>query len=242
NSVTPLGQFGGEPCIAYLLSRDSAIRIEESFGAVLAADIINTVPFFTFSFLGIVIFLFYFPLGGTVSFLLKAVIGLTVLVAAAFLAVWRYRATTLRLLEALGTRLAAGIDHMEVDGDSLKERGEGFYTVFEELLAERRTIGVALAVAHLSSLLSVAALYLLLLSLGVDAPTSALLFILPASMLAGYLPLPGGLGGIELVLAGLLNAVAGVALPVASAAALLYRLFTYWLGMMFLGGVAAWDL
>ncbi len=242
NSVTPLGQFGGEPFIAYLLSRDSDLRIEESFGAVLAADIVNTVPFFTFSFLGIVIFLLHFPQNGVVSFLLEAVLGLTVLVAAAFLSAWWFRDTTLSLLGWVGTRLASGLDHFDVDGDSLKERGEGFYTVFEELLAERRTVGVSLAVAHVSSLLGVAALSLLLLSLGAEAPLSALLFILPASMLAGYLPLPGGLGGIELALAGLLNTVAGVAWPVASAAALLYRIFTYWLGMMLLGGVATWDL
>lgn len=242
NSVTPLGQFGGEPFIAYLLSRDSTIPMEESFGAVLAADIVNTVPFFTFSFVGIVAFLFYFPLNGTVAVVLKAVIALTVLVAAGLFSVWRFQATILAWLERIGAWIADGVDHADIDGEHLKQRGEGFYDVFEELLAERRTVGLSLLVAHLSSLLGVAALYLLLLSLGIDAPVSALLFILPASMLAGYLPLPGGLGGIELAMAGLLNTVAGVALPVASAAALLYRIFTYWAGMMLLGGIAASDL
>ncbi|MDY6766328.1 MAG: flippase-like domain-containing protein [Candidatus Nanohaloarchaea archaeon] len=242
NSVTPLGQFGGEPFIAYLLSRDSDLPIEESFGAVLAADIVNTAPFFTFSFLGIFSFLFYFPLNGTVSTVLKAVTGLTLLVTIGLFTVWRYRPAVLGGLERIGAWVADGVDHSDIDGEQLKQRGEGFYTVFEELLGERRTLGLSLAVAHLSTVFGVAGLYLLLLSLGVDAPVSALLFILPASMLAGYLPLPGGLGGIELAMAGLLNTVASVPLPVASAAALLYRIATYWAGMMLLGGIAASDL
>ncbi|MDY6769730.1 MAG: lysylphosphatidylglycerol synthase domain-containing protein, partial [Candidatus Nanohaloarchaea archaeon] len=100
-------------------------------------------------------------------------------------------------------------------------------------------VAAALAVSHLAGFLWVGGMYLLLLSLGFTAPKSALLIALPASMIAGYLPLPGGLGGIEVAMAGLLHAVAGAATPVASAAALLYRIFTYWAGMMLLGGVAA---
>ncbi len=241
NAVTPLGQLGGEPFIAYILSRDSDIPIEEGFGAVLAADVINAVQFFSLSFLGIVIFLVYFPLDPLVATVLKLILGLVVIVAAAFILLWTRKRLTLHLLGRVGKRLRWVFDHLGIDRNGastrryLMEKGENFYAILEQVLQQERTVAVALVSSHVAGLAWVAGLYLILLSLGVDAPLSALLFVLPASMLAGYLPLPGGLGGIEVALTALLTGVAGVPLAAASAAALLFRVATYWTSLV-IGG------
>ncbi|MDY6773902.1 MAG: lysylphosphatidylglycerol synthase transmembrane domain-containing protein, partial [Candidatus Nanohaloarchaea archaeon] len=104
NYVTPLGQFGGEPFIAYIVSRDADIPIEESFGAVLSADMINSVQFFTLALLGILIFLVYFPLNPLVSTVLKLIIALVSLLIAGFLFVWNRKGQTLRLLAWSGRK------------------------------------------------------------------------------------------------------------------------------------------
>ncbi|MFB6077253.1 MAG: flippase-like domain-containing protein, partial [Candidatus Nanohaloarchaea archaeon] len=78
NAVTPLGQFGGEPFIAYVVSRDARVPYEESLGAATAADLANGVQFFSLSFLGILIFLIYFPLDPVVTTILRVAIGLLV--------------------------------------------------------------------------------------------------------------------------------------------------------------------
>ncbi len=247
NSITPLGQFGGEPFIAYIVSRDSGVAIEESFGAVLAADILNTVQFFSLSFIGILIFLIYFPLSPLVSFILKLIILLVLLLVGGFLFIWRKKETSLRIMGWMGTKLKWFMERFEFDGhervgrDYMVSKGRRFYSILEDLLNQKRTVAKALFVSHLAGLLGVIGIYGIIFSLGFDAPLSALLFVLPASMLAGYLPLPGGLGGIEVAMTGLLNAVAGVPLAVASAGALFTRLFTYWVALL-LGGYAASKL
>lgn len=246
NSVTPLGQAGGEPFMAYLVSRDSGIPIEESFGAVLAADLLNTVHFFTLSFVGILIFVVFFPLHPLMSLVLKILLGGVVVILAGLLVLARRRDLFLKLLGGIGGRLRWLLDRAGQDGDGvlgrigrdyLREKGRNFYGVVGQVLGRRRVMAKALLISHVAGLLGVAGLYLILFSLGVDHPFSVILFVLPAAFLAGYLPLPGGLGGIEVAMILLLTTIPpGMSDAVASAAALFFRLQTYWL-VLFIGGV-----
>ncbi|MDZ7730188.1 MAG: lysylphosphatidylglycerol synthase transmembrane domain-containing protein [Natrialbaceae archaeon] len=53
NYVTPMGQAGGEPFIAYILSQDTSASYEESLASVVTTDIIRLLPFFTFGGVGV---------------------------------------------------------------------------------------------------------------------------------------------------------------------------------------------
>jgi uncharacterized protein (TIRG00374 family) len=86
------------------------------------------------------------------------------------------------------------------------------------------------------------------LALDAAVPFGVVLFAVPASLLVDVRPLPGGLGGVEFVLAGMLAALAGLDLGVAAAVTLRYRLCSYWF-VVAVGDVAAlyssvpvWDL
>ncbi|MFB6190552.1 MAG: lysylphosphatidylglycerol synthase transmembrane domain-containing protein, partial [Candidatus Nanohaloarchaea archaeon] len=46
NSITPVGQFGGEPFMAYVVERNVDVSYEKAFSTVLSADIVNAVPWF----------------------------------------------------------------------------------------------------------------------------------------------------------------------------------------------------
>jgi len=63
-------------------------------------------------------------------------------------------------------------------------------------------------------------------------------FLVPASHLVAVLPLPGGLGGVELVLAGVLAVVLGIDVILAATVTLLYRLWAYWF-VLLAGAVAS---
>lgn len=250
NSVTPLGQFGGEPFIAYIVSRDADIPMEESLGAIVIADIINSIPFFTMSLVGIFVFLIFYPLDSLISLILKIVVSLAVVLLATVVLIGANQQRALRFLGAIGATVQRTAKFFDIPlwdpmngitRETMIEKGETFFEIIGTLLQKRRMLYKASIIAHVQALLGTVALYLFILSLdvalhpGVEVPFSALLFIMPASMLAGYLPLPGGLGGIEVAMVGLLVAITGLPAAPASAAVLMFRFFTYWAGLL-LGG------
>lgn len=81
-------------------------------------------------------------------------------------------------------------------------------------------------------------LYTGALALGVRVPLALVLFLVPVAGLATVVPLPGGLGGFEVALAGLLAALAAVDLTSAGAVVILYRLCSFWFFVL-VGGIAA---
>ncbi len=230
NTITPFGQFGGEPFIAYILSRGSDTPYEESLGAVLAADVVNAIPFFTLTLTGISVFLASQPLSPLVSTISKGVIAGFIGLFLAVFTMWRFEAHALRVFGYIGFRIDALVssDRFDFIGPQyLQEKGETLFGVFRQLLRNKPRVGVALATTHLAGLVDIAGVYLMLVALGATPPIAVLLFIVPTAMLASYLPLPGGMGGIEAAMTGLLVGVAGVPAPIALSAVLLNRTTRY---------------
>lgn len=233
NTVTPFGQIGGEPFIAYLLSRGTETPYEESIGAVMAADIVNAIPFFTLSITGIAIFLLTEPMIPVIETILKGMGVLLGVLLLLFIVLWRYEPQALRLLGYIGcliekTMDVIGRDRLDaVDRDFMVTKGKNFFDVFHTLLRHRRQVGVALLVTHAAGLAGITGVYFMIVALGFSPPFSALLFIVPASMVASYLPMPGGIGGIEVMMTALLVTVTSVSTPIASSAVLLNRVTKY---------------
>jgi uncharacterized protein (TIRG00374 family) len=76
-------------------------------------------------------------------------------------------------------------------------------------------------------------------ALGTPLPIAVAFFVVPAAGFASLVPVPGGLGSVELVLTGLLVAVTGMEPTLAAGVTLLYRLCTYWLVVLCCGGIVA---
>ncbi len=243
--VTPFGLLGGEPFIAYVLSRDTDIPLGDSFGAVMAADILNTVPFFTLSFLGMLTFLLFFPSTPVVSTILALFLVLIAIITVGFLIFWFRKDLMLRLFGGVGSGIATVVGLLRldshhvlgrIDDEFVRRKGERLYDIFRDLLQQKRRVVRVLILSHLANIASMGGLWLILRSFDVQAPLFVVLFVLPAAMLASYLPLPGGLGGIEVALTLLLVAVLNIPGSIASAATLLFRLATYWM-IVLIGGI-----
>ncbi|WP_037304588.1 lysylphosphatidylglycerol synthase transmembrane domain-containing protein [Amycolatopsis orientalis] len=100
-------------------------------------------------------------------------------------------------------------------------------TAFRLALAAPGRAGLAVAGNLLVTLGSTAALAAAVRAFGAAVPFGDLLLVVAGSAFAGLVPLPGGAGGAEVILAAQLTAV-GLQPPVALAAAVLHRVVTFW--------------
>jgi uncharacterized protein (TIRG00374 family) len=236
NYITPLGQAGGEPFIAYVLSRDTEASYEDSLASVVTADLLNLFPFFSFAGIGFAALLYDASLPEQVRPLALGLGAMAVGVPLFAVLGWRFRFragnAVLRLVGPIARRVRF------VSPAGLRERLRDLNTAFERIADDRWALAHALAYAYLGWIFFALPLYFAGLAIGADLTLLLVFFIVPASTLAGLVPSPGGLGGVEAALLVLLIGLGGLGQAPALAAALLYRVESYVFGLV-AGGVAA---
>ncbi|WP_084718270.1 lysylphosphatidylglycerol synthase transmembrane domain-containing protein [Streptacidiphilus carbonis] len=110
---------------------------------------------------------------------------------------------------------------------------EGVLPRLRELLHQPGKLAVGVAGQLLVSLAAAGCLYCCLLALGRDPGFAAVaLANLVGGALGSTVPTPGGIGGVEVVLAGAVAQTAGLPYHDALVAVLLYRLLTLWLPVL----------
>jgi uncharacterized protein (TIRG00374 family) len=239
NYVTPMGQAGGEPFIAYILSRDTEATYEQSLASVVTADLIRLLPFFTVGGIGVGYLLVTAQLSGTVERLALILVALAVVLPLTTALSWRFRVrfrgAVLWVLRPITARTRLSIE-------SVRDRIDRLYDSIEVIAGSRRRLFVSVVFAYAGWILFALPLYFAALS--VDIPLSILLvcFAVPVSVIAGSTPLPGGLAAIEGTLVVLLSVLAGLTTADALAVTTIYRLTSYWF-VVAVGGIAAlWVL
>ena len=81
-------------------------------------------------------------------------------------------------------------------------------------------------------------LYFAALALSLPLDPLLVVFLVPASSLAGITPTPGGLGGVEAALVALVVALTPIAAGPAAALAIAYRATSYWFALAVGGPMA----
>jgi hypothetical protein len=236
NYVTPLGQAGGEPFIAYVLSRDTEASYEDSLASVVTADLLNLFPFFSFAGIGFAALLYNSSLPPRVRPLALGLAGMAAGVPVLAAGTWRFRFRVGRFVLRLAAPVADRTGLFSLA--SLRERMADLNAAFERIAADPRALVRALFYSYLGWVFFALPLYFAALALDVSLSLLLVFFIVPASTLAGLVPSPGGLGAIEGALLVLLVAVAGLSQAPAFAAALLYRVESYVFALA-AGGLAA---
>ena len=236
NYVTPLGQAGGEPFIAYVLSRDTDAPYEESLASVVTADLLNLLPFFTFAAAGLSFLLLGAELPTGVQPLAFGLLGMAVGVPAIAAGGWWFRERVKRGIVGLVAPVARRTDRVSVEG--VRRRVEDLYAAFGRIATNPRALAEATLFAYAGWVFFALPLFFAGQALGAPVDPLLVLFIVPASTLAGLVPSPGGLGGVEVALVALLVALTPVGAATAFALALVYRIASYWFALVF-GGAAA---
>ncbi|WP_440988428.1 lysylphosphatidylglycerol synthase transmembrane domain-containing protein [Haloarchaeobius baliensis] len=238
NYVTPFGQAGGEPFIAYVLARDTDADYEQSLASVVTADLLNLLPFFNFAAVGTAYLVVQTSLGDTETVgNLVLVLGLlAVSIPLLVWFAWRHRWAVEELVVWLVRPVARVTSRVSVDG--ARERIERFYASVEDIAAEPRELARALAYSYVGWLFFTLPLVAALRAVDATMRTLLVFFIVPASTIAGLVPTPGGLGAVEGALTGLLVRVGQLPADTAFAVTTLYRVESFVFALV-VGGIAA---
>lgn len=240
-SALPWGRSTGTPVMAYLLASNSDSEFEDNLAVVAAAEGFNLVGSLAVAVLGIAVYAT--AAGGSLDTLSTGIAvagGGGLLAAGVVLVVFnRGVARTASYEFAVRCETAVGtLPWLSRAEGVVTDRIDGFFDTLGAIQASRQTLVAAFGIAVASWVFNAIPLYLGLLALGVDVPLALVFVCAPLASFGGIVPLPGGSGGIEVVLASLLVATAGVPADVATAGAILYRLSTYWLHFAIGGCVA----
>lgn len=238
NYVTPLGQAGGEPFIAYVLSTDTEASYQDSLASVVTADLLNLLPFFNFAAVGLAWLLLQASLPANAETLAQGLVVMAVGVPGLVYLGWRRRdaveAAVLWLVAPFAKRTG------RVSVDDVRGRIDEFYAALERIARDPRALAYALVFAYVGWVFFALPLYFSALTLGLGDQVGLLLvlFVVPASTLAGLAPTPGGSGAVEGALGVLLIALAGVTEAQAGAVAIVYRVASYYFAIL-VGGIGA---
>jgi len=214
NNVTPFGNLGGEPIIAYRVSKN----VEKDYETVLSA------VFFT----GVIIFLpmiLVLPLASVYLGLYSGVNPFIVIevATAIFLSFFVLR-------KLYSERVDLLIDVSSRFG--VEEKFEKFRDGFKIYRDDRKNLIEALLISSTGMLFDVVCLYILVLAISAPVNFLVLLAIVPLARLSNFAPSPGGSGFYEAGLTGLLVLFTPLVLAEAVSVALLYRLSTFYIGIL----------
>lgn len=234
--VTPFGKAGGGPLIAYVLSTHDQASYEEALASVFTTDSLNLLPFFSFAGLGVLALALQGEIPGRIRPLLYGLGGMALAVPFVGLLLWRREVWVVRTVSRTGSWLAARTRF--VDAAELEERVVEFFSLLDRVGRSRARLVEVLVLSYTGWVLFAAPMWLSGMALGVELDLLLVGFVVPASAMASFVPTPGGLGGVEAAVAGLLVVLGGVPVATAAAIALLYRAASYWF-VVLTGGLAA---
>ncbi|SEH58222.1 hypothetical protein SAMN05192561_10933 [Halopenitus malekzadehii] len=236
NYVTPMGQAGGEPFIAYVLARDTEATYEQSLASVVTSDLIRALPFFTVGGVGLgYLLVTTATLPDAVRSMAAVLMVLAVGVPFLAATIWRFRDRA----QAAVVRLASPITRRtnRVSIEAVQARLDRLVVAIERIAGSPRALVVAVGYAYVGWVLFALPLYFAALAVGTPLSLLLVCFLVPVTVIAGSTPLPGGLAAIEGTLVALVTALTAFSTTDALAVTTLYRLVSYWL-VVAVGGVA----
>ena len=242
--VVPYGQVTSGVGMAAVVSRYYESAYEESLAAILSADFLNYIPYYTFGAIGLG-YLFVFDLipssaTNSYQFVLIGVVGLVFVI----LTLWHVRARiAMRCLRVIPTlqsligRLSPRIAR-RITKENVLERFQGFSITLGLLSKNRSAMLIAAVYAHMAWLGLAGALYLSALAVGMQLPIGIVFASVALSKIGFVVPTPGGVGGVEIALASVLFLLTPMGTAMATAVAILYRFGTYWFTIL-VGGLSS---
>lgn len=245
--VLPAGNASGPALIAFAVNAESGERYEHDLAVATVGELTNLATSFAVA-LAALLALAATGYGGPALVAVGAVVGvgaLAVGVALVLLFVRRSAVDAAVRRLAAGLRATAGRLSGRVAVALAPERVDawlaGFGRALSTVAADRRALAAGVAYSALGWGCVSLALWLSALALGHTLPVALALFAVPVGGFASAVPLPGGVGGIEVATAGLLVVIAGTDLVAATATVLLFRLLSFWLVLLAAGAASVYH-
>jgi uncharacterized protein (TIRG00374 family) len=231
NSVTPLGQLGGEPFMAYVISENTDSSYEKALSSVISSDLVNTIPFITYTAIIMIYVYFYGGVNTAIQASMYAIVSIGLTIIAAGYMLWSRNQSVENVLRKVFNyaekKLAKG-KYVRVVRNKLRE----YRSAFENAGEDRGHLIRMTIISHLFPLTQFLALYLIFLGMDISPNLIAIYFSVILSGLAMFSPTPGGSGTFEATFSGVIMFFyPEIGLSTALATAILFRLTTYWPGI-----------
>jgi uncharacterized protein (TIRG00374 family) len=233
HNLTPFGQAGGAPIGAAILSKRLDGDYEECLAALSMKDIVSFTPaILVFIFGGGYLALYEQSIPERVRPLIAAFSLFVIGIVVAVIAVRTYPTYVQRVLERLVFALNGIAKRLpfapSLEPDEVNQRVASFSQSIGQIASDKPTVIVASALATTSFVAQGCLLYLTLNAIGIEISVALAVFIVPVSLLASGLPLPGGAGGVEAVQIAMIAATVGADLSAATPAVVLSRGLVFW--------------
>ncbi len=242
--LIPLGAIGGPALTAYAIDRESELSYDQTLAVVTVAEFLSTIASLSLAAAGLIVVAATGRVESRLRLFAVALLAFAALFLALAVTLWYRRRTVERLvlgaLRFLELTVGARWDRLAdaVDPSRAAASLQRFYDTIDLVAANRSSLTVSFTYHQLGWICMALPLYTSALALDADVSLALVAFVVPASLLVDILPLPGGLGGIEFVMAGMLTGLAGIDAVLAGAIVVLYRLCSYWF-VIAVGGAAA---
>ncbi|MFH5800920.1 lysylphosphatidylglycerol synthase transmembrane domain-containing protein [Haladaptatus sp. CMAA 1911] len=255
--IIPIGRASSPFLLAHIVSSEMSTDRDQTLGAALVIEVLNLTASLSLGLIGLV---FIALQGQSVTAIipvpsLHIALLLTGGLLAATTTLYRYKYLLLHSIAIAGIRLLSLLRvlsenrtqrlHLRLRPvqtrvrfihEYLHLRVRSYSTEVSLVLENRRQIGLALGWSIIGWICFCLPLYASFLALDRHVSILLPLFLIPASGVARVIPLPGGLGGVEVVLIGMIIALTGLDAGTTGGIVLLYRLLSYW-GILVLGGL-----
>lgn len=228
NHVTPLGQAGGEPVTAWLLTQTVETDYEVSLASIASLDAINVVPSLGLATAGAVYFLTIGSGVETLGLLPIAILAVAALVPILALLAWRFRRRIAHAVGAVARPIAGVVPRLSPESvDALGDRASGFAGAVRRVAVSRRRLAAALSFSALGWAFQAVGLWVTFLALDSFIPLYVPFFVLPIGKAGSVLPTPGGLGGAEAINVTLLTLLTGPSAATIAAAVTIHSVGGY---------------
>lgn len=232
--VVPVGYASSIAVLGYVYRREADLSMERSLAAVSVAEVANAVASTGVAVSGVALLLLFGPPSPYVPWLALGAATVVVAGTAAAVVLW-FR------LEAVQRVAHAGASLLAAVAEKVGDRGAGplspeaveaaigsYYGSLSTVSGQRRAVGRSLGFATLAWLGFATSLYACGLAVGLEIPFPVALIVVTVAGYATVLPVPGGIGGYELGVAGGIALLSGIGIAPALAATLLFRVASYW--------------
>lgn len=233
--VVPVGYASSIAVIGYVYRREAGLSLDRSLAAVSVAEVGNAIASTGVAVTGVLLLAFLRPTTPYLPWLLGGAAVVVIGGSAAAVLLW-YRLEAVQRVAHAGASLLAGVADRLADRDagplapaSIEAAIGSYYRSLSTVSSQRRAVARAIGFAALAWLGFATSLYVCGRAVGIEIPFPLALILVTVGGYATVLPVPGGLGGYELGVAGGVTLLTGIGVVPALAATLLFRLCSYWL-------------
>ncbi len=237
HNLTPFGQAGGEPIGAVFVSRHTSRPYETCLAAISAFDVINFVPaLLIFVFGGMYVAVFNPTIPADLRPIFGAFSIFVLVVTVAINVIHRWSSSLQHVLERVISRFLRWKDKLawvpSLGPIDVIERVRGYSEALGVVANRPRVILIASCFATLAFVSQGILLWVALLLVDIQLPLALTIVIVPISLLASVIPLPGGGGGIEALQVTLIIALGGGSIGLVLTAVVLSRGIVFWLPVL----------